>query len=57
LYKRGDKDKTGNYRGISLLYTAYKIYTEVVKNRLEKEVEEKGMFSESQASFRKGRHI
>jgi len=24
LYKRGDTESVGNYRGISLLYTAYK---------------------------------
>jgi len=33
LYKREDRDKKiiGNYRGISLLCTAYKIYAEVEK--------------------------
>lgn len=40
LYKRGDTEKAGNYR-ISLLCTAYKIYAEVIRNRIEKEVEEK----------------
>jgi len=35
LYKRGDKKKVGNYRGISLLYTAYKIHAEMLRNRLE----------------------
>jgi len=55
LYKRGDKEKVGNYRGISLLCTAYKIYAEVLRNRLEKEAEEKNKVPESQAGFRKGR--
>jgi len=55
LYKRGDKEKIGNYRGISLLCTAYKIYAEVLRNRLEKEAEEKNKVPESQAGFRKGR--
>ncbi|XP_071580229.1 uncharacterized protein [Temnothorax nylanderi] len=55
LYKRGDQEKTGNYRGISLLCTAYKVYAEVIRSRLEKEAEEKGMIPESQAGFRKGR--
>jgi len=54
LYKRGNKNKTGNYRGISLLCTAYKIYAEVVR-RLDKEIEEKRLSPESQADFRKGR--
>jgi len=41
LYKREDKEKVGNYRGISLLCTVYKIYAEVLRNRLESEAEEK----------------
>jgi len=44
-----------NYRGISLLCTAYKVYAEIVKNRMETEVERKGLIPESQAGFRKGR--
>lgn len=35
--------------------TVYKIYAEVLRNRIEKEVEEKGMVPESQAGFRRGR--
>jgi len=53
LYKRGDKDKTQNYKGIALLCTAYKIYAEVVKNRLEKKVEEKGVIPKNQTSLGK----
>jgi len=37
------------------LCTAYKVYAEMLRNRIEKEVERKGMISESQAGFRKGR--
>lgn len=55
LYKRGDKEKTGNYRGISLLCSAYKIYAEVLKNRLEEEEEYLEILPESQAGFRRGR--
>lgn len=55
IYKRGDKEVPGNYRGISLLCTAYKIYAEILRKRLEKETEEKGLVPESQAGFRKGR--
>jgi len=55
LYKRGEKEAVENYRGISLLCTAYKVYAEVLKNRLEREVEEKGMIPDGQAGFRKGR--
>lgn len=52
LYKRGDTEKAGNYR-ISLLCTAYKIYAEVIRNGIEKEIIEKDMVPESQASFRR----
>lgn len=55
IHKRGDKEKAGNYRGISLLCTAYKIYPEILRKRLEREVEEKGILPESQAGFKKGR--
>jgi len=39
----------GNYKGISLLCGVQNIWVEVVRNRLEKEIEEKGMIPESQA--------
>lgn len=55
LYKRGNENEVGNYRGISLLCSAYKIYAEVLRNRLEKEIEQKGGLPESQEGFRKGR--
>lgn len=55
--KRGDKEKAKNYRGISLLCTAYKIYAEVIRNGIEKEIIEKGMVPESQADFRRGRSM
>lgn len=45
----------GNYRGISLLCSAYNLYAELVRNKLEKEVEEKGILTERQPGFRKGR--
>lgn len=55
IYKKGDKEKAENYRGISLLCTAYKIYAEILKGRLEVEAEERKLIPESQAGFRKGR--
>ena len=53
LYKKGDPEKTKNYRGISLLPTAYKIYTEILRRRLEEEIERKRILPEEQAGFRK----
>lgn len=55
IYKRGDHEKVGNYRGIPLLCSAYKIYAEILRNRLEEKVDEKGMTPISQAGFRKGK--
>jgi len=57
LYKKGDKNIPSNYRGISLLCTAYKIFTEVIRRRLEEETERKRLLSETQAGFRKGRSM
>lgn len=43
LYKREEQDKVENYKRISLLCSAYKVYTEILKKRLEKEEQEKGL--------------
>lgn len=57
LYKRGDANVVllNNYRGISLLCSTYKIYAEILRNRLEKESERLELLPESQAGFRRGR--
>jgi len=52
LYKRGDKKKVGNYHGISLLRTAYKIHAEMLRNRLEREVQERDMVPKSRIQKR-----
>jgi len=49
------EEKVTNYRDISLQCTAYKIYAEVIRYRLEKEVETKDIIPESQAGFKRGR--
>lgn len=36
LHKKGDLEKTENYRGISLQCTAYKVYAEILRKRMEK---------------------
>lgn len=38
---------------MTLLSTAYKVYTAILADRLEKEVEEKGIVPEWRAGFRK----
>lgn len=55
IFKKDDQERTKNYRGISLLCTAYKIYTEVVRRRLKWETEQKKLIPESQGGFRKER--
>jgi len=55
IYKKGDTSYTRNYRGVTLLYTAYKVYAAILAVRLKEEIEGKGSLSEKQADFRKGR--
>ena len=55
IYKRGDTESVGNYRGISLLCTAYKWYAKILRIKLKEEVEKKNIIPETQTGFRKGR--
>jgi len=55
LYKRGDTESVRNYRGISLLCTAYKWCAEILRIKLEEEVGKKNIIPETQTEFRKGR--
>ena len=41
IHKKGDEEKVENYKGITLTDIEYKIYTEVPRQRLVKELEEK----------------
>ncbi|RLU23881.1 hypothetical protein DMN91_004089 [Ooceraea biroi] len=52
VYKKGDQEKVENYRGISLLCSGYKIYTELLRQRLEEEIEKKNLIPDSQAGFK-----
>lgn len=53
IYKKGDRTNPENYRGISLLNTAYKIYARVLGNRLKTIAD--AIMLEEQSGFRKGR--
>ena len=53
IHKKGTKSKCENYRGITLLPTAYKLFTNIIKNRLNENVEEEMV--EEQCGFRKER--
>lgn len=53
IFKKGDRSKCSNYRGISLLSTAYKIYSKIINERLKLIAEV--LLEEEQSGFRKGR--
>jgi len=53
IHKRGGRNDPKNYRGVTLMNTAYKIYASILNARLEKEVESK--LREVQFGFRKNR--
>ena len=54
IHKKGKKKgKCENYRGITFLPTAYKLFTNITKNRLNEYVEDEMV--EEEFSFRKGR--
>lgn len=55
IHKKGDKHMAQNYRGITLLNTAYKIYATLLTEKLLSEVEDKNIVPDNQAGFRKGR--
>ena len=55
LYKGGRKQELGNYRGITVNSSMYKLFTRILRRRLEEEVEERGILGEIQFGFRKGR--
>src|SRR5215470_7191404 len=53
IHKKGSKNKCENYRGITLLPAAYKLFTNIMKNKLNAHLEEE--MEEEQCGFRKGR--
>ncbi|KAL4084353.1 hypothetical protein QTP88_028176 [Uroleucon formosanum] len=53
LYKKGDKTKCDNYRGLSLLNSAYKVFSRILLNRMVPYVED--CLGEYQCGFRKRR--
>ena len=55
LYKRGNRLKPDNYRGITLLSVLGKLFTRVLNNRLESRAENYRINVEAQNGFRKGR--
>jgi len=53
VHKKGTKSKCENYRGITLFPTAYKLFANIIRNRLNEHLEDEMV--EEQCGFRKGR--
>jgi sorting nexin-29 len=53
IHKKGDKLKCANYRGIALLCTVFKVFTNIIRRRLEPYMER--IVGEYQGGFRAGR--
>lgn len=54
IFKKGDKNETNNYRGVSLLSLVSKCYTAVLNKRLVNWIDVNEKLTEAQAGFRKG---
>ena len=54
LYKKGDMNDPGNYRGISLCDISSKIYGSIVNKRIQSWVDENNITGEIQAGFKTG---
>lgn len=55
IHKKGNTKVVENYRGITLLCTAYKIYANILTERLRIKIEKKDALQETQSGFRRGR--
>ena len=55
IYKSGDESDLGNFRPISLIDVQYKIFSNIIRNRLSNFLESNGLFTDLQNGFRKGR--
>ena len=52
LFKKGDKEDPGNYRGVTLLSVVGKVFCKVLYNRLVKHLDKGRALHEDQAGFR-----
>ena len=54
IYKKGDIDDPGNYRGISLCDISSKVYSKIINKRIQNWVDVNNITGEQQAGFKKG---
>ena len=52
VYKKEDEEKAENYRGFTLMNTDYKIYAEILRNRLVRELEDKERLADTRMGYR-----
>ena len=53
IFKKGNMEEVQNYRGISVLCAAYKVYAGILNERLKNDLIEKEILPDTQAGFRK----
>lgn len=55
IYKKGEINNPGSYRGIALVNHIFKLFNQILYNRIAEYAEESGILPNSQAGFRRGR--
>lgn len=57
IVKKGEGEKVEEYRGVTLMSTAYKLYAAVLAERMREKIERKELIPHNQTGFRKGMGI
>lgn len=57
VFKKGKKEKPGNYRPVSLTSVPGKVMEQLVLDTLSKQMEEKEVMRSSQHGFTRGNHV
>lgn len=52
IVKEGGGEGVGDYRGVTLMPTLYRVYVAILAERLREEVEKKGIVPHNQTGFR-----
>lgn len=54
IIKKGEGENVEEYREVTLMQTAYKMYASVLPERLRNEIEKKNLLPPNQTEFRRG---